>query len=279
MRGTSAERTGPAARRWAEALAVWAIPDEILEAAPESPWSFPADLFARRADHAARQLSASNQRALEALPERGSVLDVGCGGGAASLPLASHAGQLIGVDPSTEMLQQFRTRAGKTGAAVSVIEGTWPEVADDTPVTDVVVCHHVVYNASDLVSFGVALSDHARRRVVIELTEHHPLRRLNDLWMHFHAIQRPEEPTADDAVAVLNEIGVNPQREDWMPETITGFPSRENLVAFVRRRLCLTQDRDPEIDAAIADRVVEGEKGIGFPPIPVVTLWWDGWAR
>lgn len=269
-----------AADHWAEALGKWAIPDEILNAAPESPWGFPASLFARRADHAAaRQLSPSNQRALDALPEGGSVLDVGCGGGAASLPLASRAGHLIGVDPSPEMLHEFRTRAEKTGAAVSVIEGDWPQVADATPAADVVVCHHVFYNAPELAAFALRLTDHARARVVVELTEHHPLRRFNDLWMEFHGITRPDEPTADDAVAVLNELGLNPQREDWTPETITGFASRQDLVAFVRRRLCLPKERDSEIDAAISGRLVEGDDGVGFSPIPLVTLWWEGSAR
>ena len=67
--------------------------------APESPWTFPVDLFASRADAAARQFepTPSNLRALEALPEHGAVLDVGCGAGAASLPLAVRAGRLVGV--------------------------------------------------------------------------------------------------------------------------------------------------------------------------------------
>lgn len=270
-----------AAQRWDEYLAKWAIPEDILEAAPESPWCFPAGLFARRADHAhaAKEPSPSNRRAIEALPEGGSVLDVGCGGGAASLPLASRASRLIGVDPSPDMLHEFRSRAEKTGADASVIEGTWPDVADNTPMADVVVCHHVFYNAPDLATFALRLTDHTKGRVVAELTLHHPLRRLNDLWMQFHRIRRPDGPTADDAVAVLEELGMVPQREDWTPETITGFASREDVVEFVRRRLCLPADRDPEIDAAIADRLVESEKGVGFPPLPVVTLWWEGSAR
>jgi SAM-dependent methyltransferase len=267
-----------ATEHWAEALSKWAIPEEILSAAPESPWSFPANLFARRADAATRQLSLSNQRALEALPDRGSVLDVGCGGGAASLPLASRAAQLTGVDPSIEMLDEFRTRAGRTGAEVAAIQGSWPDAADQTPVADVAVCHHVVYNAPDLRSFALRLTDHARSRVVVELTRHHPLRRLNDLWMRFHELRRPEEPTADDAVAALKEIGLKPQREDWMPEAITGFSNRDELVAFVRRRLCLPSERDPEIAAALTDQIVERADGIGFPAMPVVTLWWDGSA-
>jgi hypothetical protein len=96
--------------------------------------------------------------------------------------------------------------------------------------------------------------------------------------MHFHGLRRPEEPTADDAVAALKEIGLKPQREDWMPEAITGFSNRDELVAFVRRRLCLPSERDPEIAAALTDQIVERADGIGFPAMPVVTLWWDGSA-
>jgi len=77
-----------AAERWQAALQSWAIPPDILAAAPESSWGFSTELFARRAELARGELTASNARALEALPERGAVLDVGCGGGAASAPLA-----------------------------------------------------------------------------------------------------------------------------------------------------------------------------------------------
>ena len=52
---------------WRKALASWAIPRPILDAAPEPPWTFPVELFASRADAstASRHLTASNRRALE----------------------------------------------------------------------------------------------------------------------------------------------------------------------------------------------------------------------
>src|SRR2546426_789904 len=74
-------------------------------------------------------LGVPNRRSLEALPEGGSILDVGCGAGAASLPLSSRAGELIGVDTSNEMLDAFRERAERGGVAVRTIAGHWPEVA------------------------------------------------------------------------------------------------------------------------------------------------------
>jgi cyclopropane fatty-acyl-phospholipid synthase-like methyltransferase len=270
-----------AARRWREALAAWAIPPEILAAAPESPWTFPIELFARRADASTQALTVSNRIALEGLSqgEGGSVLDVGCGAGAASLPLAPPADELIGVDTSAEMLEAFEQRARKAAPSVRTVLGGWPDVAADSPIVDVVVCNHVFYNAGELPSFALALTDHARRRAVVELTLTHPQSSLNNLWLRFHGIQRPTGPTADDAVAVLREAGLEPSREDWQAPLRGGFADRADLVAWVRRRLCLTADRDPEVADAIAERTVERDGLTNFAPQPVVTLSWPGIAR
>jgi SAM-dependent methyltransferase len=264
--------------RWREALASWAIPEEILARAPESPWSFPVELFASRATASPPTLTPSNHRALEALPEGGTVLDVGCGAGAASLAMVSKAGRLIGVDPSASMLEAFREKARGAGMPLTEIEGSWPEIAGEAAVADVVVCHHVVYNVPDLAEFARRLTDHARDRVVIEMTAAHPLSNLNDLWMRFHGIRRPDGPTADDAVAVLQDAGLKPNREDFTSSGGGGFARPEDLIAFVRRRLGLGAERDQEISAAVADRIIEREGLFGFPDRPVVTLWWEGSA-
>jgi SAM-dependent methyltransferase len=270
-----------AAERWTQALAAWAIAPEILAAAPESPWGFPTELFERRADAVPAEPTSSTQRALEALPEGGAVLDVGCGAGAASLPLAARAGHLIGVDPSAAMLRAFRRRVEAAGKAMTTIEGTWPSVAEQTPVADVVVCHHVAYNVPDLAPFVQHLTDHARARVVMELTAQHPMSVLNDLWQHFHGLARPSTPTADDAVAVLREVGLAPARVAWEAPALgwfSPFTRREDLVAWVRRRLCLPAERDGEIAAALGARILERDGSVGLPPRPVVTLWWNGAA-
>ena len=86
--------------------------------------------------------------------------------------------------------------------------GTWPEVAAQTAPADVVTCHNVLYNVPDLGPFLAALTGHARRRVVLELTAAHPLTALNPLWLRFHGLQRPERPTAADVLAILGAMGV-----------------------------------------------------------------------
>lgn len=275
---------GRAARRWREALASWAIPEPIPAAAPESPWGFPTELFARRADAAvagadAGSLTPSNRAALEALPEGGTVLDVGSGAGAASLPLAGRAGTLAGFDPSPDMLEAFRERALRAGVEAVTVLGSWPQDAARALIADVVVCGHVAYNVPDLPAFAIALGRHARERVVMELTAAHPMASMNGLWRRFHGLERPTGPTAGDAVQVLREAGIEPNRIDWEQPGV-GFEDRTALVAWVRRRLCLPPDRDPEIEEAVAADLVERADGsVGFPSRGVVTLWWPGIAR
>ncbi len=267
-----------AAVRWREELARWAIPDEILASAPEPPWHFPVKLFASRADSATARLTVSNRKALEALPEGGTVLDVGCGAGAACLPLATRASTLIGVDSSDEMLAAFLVRARAAGVEAEAIEGAWPDVSGRTPVADVVVCHHVFYNAPDLSTFARRLTDHARRRVVVEMTLDHPQSNLNELWLRFHDLARPDRPTANDAVSVLREAGMDPDREDWSAPRPGGFETKAEAVAMVRRLLCLSAERDQEIERALDDRWRGTEGRWGFPNRAVATLWSEGSA-
>jgi SAM-dependent methyltransferase len=269
----------PAAERWAEDLRAWAIPEPLLQAAPESPYGFPTELFRQRAEQATRSSpTPATLRGLEALPDEGTVLDVGVGGGATSLPLAERAATIVGVDGSADMLETFRTTAAAVGIAARTIQGAWPEVADRAEPADVVVCGHVLYNVQDVEPFLRALTAHAVHRVAIELTERHPWMWMNDLWRRFHAVERPDVPTADDAESVLRELGNAASREDRIDaEPSGGFEHRADAVALVRRRLCLPPDRDPELVQALGDRLVEAHGLWSSGPLEqrIVTLWWD----
>jgi len=270
---------------WADALASWAIPPTILEAAPESPFGFPSELFARRGDRAVagdgRAVpTPTTSRALEALAEPGTVLDVGVGGGATSLPLAARSTGLIAVDGQIDMLDAVADRAAYLGLPATTVLGHWPDVASETPTADVAVCGHVVYNVPELGAFLTALSVHARRRVVIELTERHPLSWMNDLWVRFHGLERPERPCADDVQTLCETLGFDAHRDERVDSADTagsGFERREDAVALVRRRLCLTPERDDEIADALGPRLHEhGELwGAGPPEQRVITLWWN----
>ncbi|HYY44175.1 MAG TPA: methyltransferase domain-containing protein [Actinomycetota bacterium] len=210
---------------------------------------------------------------MEALPQGGSVLDVGCGGGAASIPLSSRAGLLIGVDESSEMLESFAAAALENHVPHREIHGRWPDIAEKVPAADVVLCHHVFYNVPDLTRFVTALDSHARRRVVVELTAAHPNVPLAPLWRRFHKLERPAGPTVEDAVEVLREAALSPRVETWRrPPRVRDPQERAQTVAFIRRRLCLSWEFDEEIDRLLGS--IEE-----VMPRDVATLWWDASPR
>lgn len=272
------DRLEGAGARWAAELESWVIPDEILAAAPELPWGFPTEIFRASALSAIEEPddTPSIRRAREALeagvpvPAAGgrvsserSVLDVGAGAGAASLPLVPPATRVVAVDESPLLLATLEELAAVLEIPVEVVPGGWPEVAPATPVADVVVCNHVLYNVAALGPFIIALDAHARRRVVIELTEVHPLAYLNNLWKVLHGIERPHGPTAEDALAVVRGLGFDAQAERFVRPSRWGA-ERQALVALTRRRLCVGPERDHEIDRLLQD----GDRGL-------VTIWWD----
>ncbi len=256
-----------AADRWKSELAAWAIPEYIRAQAPESPWAFSPAVF--RPPTEPTPDTVSRIRAREALPMGGSVLDVGCGGGAAGLALVPPAGRVTGFDQSRELLDAFAEGAATIGVAHETVHGNWPEDAGLVGPADVVVTNHVAYNIGDLGAFAAALGTHARFRVVLELSGRHPRFGANDLWRHFWNIERPTGPTADDAIAVLREIGIELEVER-SPRPAWRALNREAQVASLRRYLCLPAERDPEIDALLDGR----------PQLPAeaVTLWWPGFA-
>jgi hypothetical protein len=217
-------------------------------------------------------------RALEALADGGTVLDVGVGAGAGSLPLKRAARLIVGVDRSEAMLREFRSCAEVFGISVCTVLGLWPEVAHEVDVADVVVCHHVLYQVADLPAFVEALASHARRRVLIEMTARHPQAWMADLWLRFHGLERPTRPTSDDAEAALRELGLPVGREDDLLEMPpTGFEHREDAVAEVCERLSVPLHLAPEVDAALGDRLaVRDGLWSSFPAFEdVSTLWWD----
>jgi hypothetical protein len=257
----------PAVARWAQALASWAIPEEILAQAPVSPWGHPPARFADLArDALSGPATPTHLRVAEALPPGGTLLDVGAGSGAASLPV--HPARLVAVDASEGMLQEL-VRLAAAGTAVEPVLGRWPEVAPQVGQADVVVCAHVAYDVPALDAFVTALSAAARERVVLELTAVHPQASLSWLWQRFWGVQRPTSPTAQDALDVVREtLGVDVASQAWERPRHVGHASDPETVAWVRRRLCLAQDADAQLATLLAQPGHD-------EPVTVVTAWWD----
>lgn len=253
-----------AAEKWKSDLALWAIPQEILDQAVEKPWIHPPALF--EIPEVIKD-SLSHQRAREAMPIGGSVLDIGCGGGIGAFAITPPASHVIGVDEQQEMLDLFTNNAAKFGTSVETVLGQWPAVADSTPAADVVTVHHVAFNVGEIVPFLAALNAHARKRVVIEVPVVHPMSNMNDGWKHFWNLIRPTVPVAGDLINVLDEMDIEATIEYFEGEILLD-KKVDGANGFIRRRLCLPEERQGEIDAFIAAHPLPERRHLAV-------IWWD----
>lgn len=223
---TDAPPTARPADRWREMLRLSAVPQAVVDAAPEADVALEPERFRWKPDEDTRQpVRPSRRRALEVLPEGGSVLDVGVGGGASSLGLAAKAGLIVGVDPMEGMLESFQASARAAGVETRAVLGSWPDVAGEVGPADIAVCHHAIYRAVELEDFVAAMTERARRCVVIEVSDRSPLSAFDPLWMAIHGIERPVWSVADEAQAVFAAMGLGAEREDMVlpprPQEVT----------------------------------------------------------
>jgi SAM-dependent methyltransferase len=253
-----------AVEKWKSDLASWAIPQEILDGAEVAPWIHPPALFQIPEIIAD---SPSHLRAREAMPEGGTVLDIGCGGGIASFAITPPASHVVGVDHQREMLDMYEKNAEARGLTSEVVEGFWPGVADQTPVADVVTVHHVMYNVGDVKPFIDALNSHARKRVVIELPIVHPMSSWSPGWKHFWNIVRPISPTADDLMNVLKEMGISAHKEEFKGEILLD-KQLDEAADYTRIRLCLPQERLEEVREFLAANPSPTSRDLAV-------IWWD----
>jgi hypothetical protein len=101
---------------------------------------------------------------------------------------------------------------------------------------------------------------------------------MNDLWLRFHDLRRPDGPTSADAAEAIGELGYAVRHEVEVRRSRSGgFERREDAVSLVRRRLCLAPERDAQVAEALGDRLVErdGLWSAGPAEQAVAALWWD----
>jgi SAM-dependent methyltransferase len=274
--------TTVAAERWREQLEAWAMPPELLDALPESPYGSPPVLWRR-----ARRIEDGSGTGVTGavlsrlLPKGGSLLDIGAGTGRVSLPLAAAGHRLTAVEASPAMAEGFRAEAYELGVEALLLEGRWPEAAADVDVHDVAVCANVVYDVAQPGPFLTALHARAGVAVVIELTPVHPWTHLIPYFRTLHGVEFPDGPDDGLFVEVIREVlGVEPRVERWWRRGVHLFADLQELLSYYGRRLRVPAERMEDLHAVLAPDVHE-ERGwlyVGEPKRETVTMWWPGGA-
>jgi len=78
------------------------------------------------------------------------ILDIGCGGGILSEPLARLGAQMVGADPSADNIEAARAHARESGVAADYRATTAEELAGANEKFDIVLAMEVVEHVSDV---------------------------------------------------------------------------------------------------------------------------------
>ncbi len=81
------------------------------------------------------------------------MLDIGCGGGILSEPLARLGADMVGVDPAEENIEIARSHAEEQGVTIDYRAGTAEELAQAGERFDVVLAMEVVEHVTDIALF------------------------------------------------------------------------------------------------------------------------------
>lgn len=265
-----------AASHWRDQLEAWALPEELLSTAEESPYGWSQSLWKRRSAIAATvEPSDTVGIVVDLMPENGTLLDVGVGRGRASLPIAEGRYRLIGVDESLEMLAGFTEDARRRSMRVETFQGRWPDIAGEAPVADVAMAANVAYNVADIVPFIAAMIDHSRVGVVLEITDRHPWAHLAPLYRAVHDLDRPEGPTTEDLVAVVAEMtGEEPVVHRWERPGHVWYENWDELLDHYGRRLVVPRAERHALRQLLAPDVIEENSHlrIGDTPTKLATI-------
>lgn len=173
------------------------------------------------------------------------LIDVGGGAGRVSLALANRVREVVLVEPSPAMREQFVAARDAAGIANARVTADW--WLDSAATGDVVHLADVTYFVRDIAPFVAKLHDAAARRALITVWRPTP----GDLDAELRRIvlgeTPPPWPGLPELAAVLWEMGLLPDIRPlpeppwWIPETSGGLTD-EQAVDLAMGRLDASDD-------------------------------------
>lgn len=132
-------------------------------------WAGRAEAFDARMQRYSGGRDALVDLVVSKIEPEDTVLDIGAGTGAWTIPLARRAARVTALDSSPAMLEVLRSKL--TAGSVSNVDvraGSWPEAEAGTH--DHILAIHSVYGTSDLPRFVDAMTSSARRTCYLGIT-------------------------------------------------------------------------------------------------------------
>lgn len=175
---------------------------------------------------------------LKSIDSNTTVIDIGAGTGAWTIPLAKVAYRVTAVDPSPAMLDVLKSNLkAERITNVGIVQAQWEEA--EVSNHDVTLCSHSMYSVPDLAAFVNKVNEKTLKRafMILRLKSRNGV--LADLWQKYYNTPKPEEPSFILAYNLLYAMGIYGDVEiDPHP----GFRKDETIddaVNFVRSALQL----------------------------------------
>lgn len=173
----------------------------------EDVWSGPTAAWFRFDPH--RQLDGNLAVMASYLEPDDVLVDVGAGAGRVSLPLSLRCREVVNVEPSPGMAEEFSSLVAESGIKnARLVPANWQD-ADDIQ-GDVVTTSDVTYFVRDIVQFIEKMEAAARRRVMITVWSEPPPDRAAALFRRVYGEERALRCGHRQLLPALWEVGILP---------------------------------------------------------------------
>jgi 2-polyprenyl-3-methyl-5-hydroxy-6-metoxy-1,4-benzoquinol methylase len=164
------------------------------------------------------------------------VIDVGAGGGRLTLPLAKRVQEIVAVEPSSAMRDVLQAGIDRHGITnVTIVPSTWEDA--DVPPADLVFAAHVTYSVPRIEPFLRKLDSRATETAALVAFTNPALHVLAPFWLAVYGEERLRLPCRDELLAVLRELGAEPQVVPAHMQPVSSFGTANDAYEQLRRRL------------------------------------------
>ncbi len=190
------------------------------------------------------------------LNERSTVLDIGAGTGAFTIPIAQKAGEVTAIEPSAEMSKQLRSKAeGLTN--IHIIDKRWQDVnIGEIGRHDLVLAAHSLYGIVDIGAELKKMLSTAKTQLCI-ITRVGQVNFYADIWQRFKEEEYHPLPSFIYLYNVLYELGIPANVEVIRAPRDQVYSDIEQAAKHWMDRLDLLPEKEDELRVYLLNRLEE----------------------